>query len=140
MTADDLISAARGCLGTPFRHQGRVPGEALDCAGLLAEVARANGCQVIDRQGYSPEPSGDSLLRAVDAQPYLIRLPGGMAEAAAGDVLALRFGGAPHHLALHCGATIVHAWAAVGCVCAHELTAALQRRVVAAWRFRGLVA
>jgi hypothetical protein len=26
-------------------------------------VARANGCPVCDQQGYSPEPSGDSLLR-----------------------------------------------------------------------------
>jgi len=138
MTADDLIAAARLCLATPFRHQGRVPGEALDCAGLLAVVAQANGCTVIDQTGYSPEPAGDSLLRAVEAQPFLIRLPGGLSEAAAGDVLALRFGGAPHHLALHCGATILHAWAAVGQVCTHALTPPWQRRVVAAWRFREL--
>ena len=31
MTADDIIAAARACLGTPFRHQGRV-----------AEIGRAH--------------------------------------------------------------------------------------------------
>ena len=40
MTADDLIRAARRCLATPFRHQGRVPARRSTCAGLLAEVAR----------------------------------------------------------------------------------------------------
>ena len=35
MTADDIVNAARECVGTPFRHQGRVLGVGLDCAGLV---------------------------------------------------------------------------------------------------------
>jgi hypothetical protein len=31
--AHDMVLAARECLGTPFQHQGRVPG-VCRCAGL----------------------------------------------------------------------------------------------------------
>jgi len=134
MTADDLIGAARVCLGTPFVHQGRRPGQALDCAGLLVHVASTVGCPVIDRAGYGRDPSGNALWQAIEAQPFLVRVtPPDLATA--GDLLLLRFSGAPQHLALHCGATIVHAWEAVGAVCEHAFSAVWQRRVAAVWRF-----
>lgn len=31
----DIIQCARDCLGTRFRHQGRIPGKGLDCVGLI---------------------------------------------------------------------------------------------------------
>ena len=31
----NMIAAARACLGTPFHHQGRMPGVGLDCIGLV---------------------------------------------------------------------------------------------------------
>lgn len=139
MTADELIAAARACLGTPFAHQGRLPGQALDCAGLLVHVARTAGCPVIDRAGYGRDPSGDALGQALAAQPFLVRVAP-PDQPAAGDLLLLRFSGAPQHLALHCGATIVHAWEAVGAVCEHAFSVGWQRRVVAVWRFRDLEA
>jgi cell wall-associated NlpC family hydrolase len=52
MTTDDIIAAARRAVGTPFRHQGRTPGVALDCAGLALYVAAENGVDTIDHEGY----------------------------------------------------------------------------------------
>ena len=46
MTSADIIAIARACLGTPFRHQGRIPGVALDCAGLVVAVAAAPRCRL----------------------------------------------------------------------------------------------
>jgi len=53
MSADEILAAARACLGTPFLHQGRIPGVALDCAGLVVAVAQAIGADYVDRTGYS---------------------------------------------------------------------------------------
>ncbi len=42
MSAALIVAGARACLGTRFRPQGREPGLALDCAGLvLAALAKA---------------------------------------------------------------------------------------------------
>ena len=40
---NELMIAARSMVGTPFIHQGRVPGVGLDCAGFGIEA-----CKVID--------------------------------------------------------------------------------------------
>lgn len=39
----DFVAAARRALGTPWVHQGRIPGRALDCVGLLLASAQAAG-------------------------------------------------------------------------------------------------
>lgn len=38
-----MIAAARACRETPFRHQGRLPGRGLDCAGVLIHVGNLLG-------------------------------------------------------------------------------------------------
>ena len=134
MTADDIIAAARACLGTPFRHQGRVAGEALDCAGLAVQVARACGCAVVDAEAYGPYPARGQLETALAAQPGLQRLPAG-AVPQPGDLLLMRFAREPQHLAILAGETIIHAWTEAGKVCEHDFTAAWQRRVCAVYRF-----
>lgn len=72
MTADNLIASARACIGTRFQHQGRIPGMALDCAGLIIFVAADNGEEYRDVQGYSRTPSHQQLKGALDDQPCLI--------------------------------------------------------------------
>lgn len=42
--ADDFIAAARGFLGTKWKHQGRSE-QAMDCVGLVALSARAIGIE-----------------------------------------------------------------------------------------------
>lgn len=134
MTPADIIAIARACLGTPFRHQGRIPGVALDCAGLVVAVAAALGADYLDQEGYGRLPVDNRLTEALDAQPCLERV----ATRLPGDVLLLRFGGEPQHLSIHAGTTLIHAWEAVGRVCEHGLDARWLSRVVQAYRFTGV--
>lgn len=127
---------ARSCIGTPFRHQGRIPGVALDCAGLLIVVAETVGAAHQDVTGYGPNPSGGMLEAALDAQPGLERVL--IAQRRAGDLLLMRFAVEPQHLAVFTGDTIIHAYANVRMVCEHRLSAVWAARIVRAYRFRGV--
>lgn len=61
LTPQQLLTTARICLGTPWRHQGRLPGVALDCVGLILMPLRAHGLLALlglqhdfDITGYNP--------------------------------------------------------------------------------------
>ncbi len=47
-TKDEIVAAARGWIGTPYRHQGQVKGVGCDCLGLVRGVWR-------DLYGAEPE-------------------------------------------------------------------------------------
>lgn len=64
---DRIISEARKLVGTPFDHQGRVPGVALDCVGELVCVGRACGLMVADETTYPRETDGAALHRCLEA-------------------------------------------------------------------------
>jgi cell wall-associated NlpC family hydrolase len=134
MTADQVIAAAREAIGTPFRHQGRTIGWALDCAGLVIHVALSIGAEYRDSQGYARRPSGGLLEAALDDQPCLDRV----FEMQAGDVLLMRFSGDPQHLAIYTGSTIIHAFAAGRKVCEHLLDDVWRSRIVRIYRFKGV--
>ena len=143
MTRDDIISAARSEIGTPFRHQGRLSGKALDCAGLIIMVAKAIGAEYIDFTGYSRHPSDGLLESALDAQSCLDRVA--LADMQAGDVLLMRFNSDPQHLAIFAGHSpvyqaegIVHAWLQARKVCEHVLTDEWRGRIVRVYRFAGV--
>lgn len=53
-----IVAEARSWIGTPFHHQGRSKGIAVDCAGLLLGVASALGLPHADypRREYSRFP------------------------------------------------------------------------------------
>ena len=137
MSADEILAAARACLGTPFLHQGRIPGVALDCAGLVVAVAQSLGAEYVDRTGYSRAPSHGQLQCALDEQPCLERVAA--MDRQPGDVLLIRFAGDPQHLAILAGETIIHSYASVGRVCEHRLSSVWAARIVCAYRFKGLV-
>lgn len=140
MTPAAIVAAARAEIGTPFRHQGRQPGRALDCAGLIVAIAGRLGLPTADRAGYAARPSGGLLEAALDDQPCLARVaPDEMRE---GDVLLMRFASDPQHLAIHAGHSpiyeddgIVHAWAQARKVCEHRLSDEWRRRIVRVYRF-----
>ena len=91
---DRVIASALALLGTPFMHQGRSPGLAIDCAGVLVCIGRALGLVApdFDVTGYPPTPDGVSLKRICDAMLTPAELaPGGVA------LIAWRFG-PPQHL------------------------------------------
>ncbi len=137
MTPADIVAAARCALKTPFRHQGRVPGLALDCAGLLVHVFRALGLPHNDEMGYPRNPYDGQLEKILDAQPALRRID--LAEADAGDVLVMRIVKAPQHVAIHAGcisghAYIIHGSELHGGVVEHRLDELWRARVIRAYR------
>lgn len=138
MTFELIVSAARTCLGTPFRHQGRIAGVGLDCAGVVVEVAKAIGSNPIDVSGYGRVPVNGQLESVLDTQTDLERVLD-ISTRRAGDILLLRFSGEPQHLAvLTDNNTIVHSYEAVGKCCEHRLSSVWAARIVRVYRFVGV--
>ena len=134
MTGDDVVAAARECLGTPFCHQGRIPGLALDCAGLIVAVAQKLGIYHFDVDGYGRRPNRGLLESTLASQPELIAVD--CARLVPGDILLMRFTKDPQHLAIFAGETIIHSWSSPGKVCEHRIDAVWRSRIIAAYRFR----
>lgn len=136
MTADDILAAARQCLGTKFRHQGRLVAFGLDCAGVAIHVAREIGAGVIDVSGYGRTPANGQLEQSLDSQPCLERVS--LEDRQPGDLLLMRFASEPQHLAICAGETIIHAYEAAGLCCEHRLSSLWAARIVRVYRFRGI--
>lgn len=132
MKQDDIVAYARTLLKTPFRHQGRLPGIALDCAGTIVAVCKEFGYDYVDRTGYGRNPSNGQLEETMEQQPCLKRVYGDMQ---AGDVLIMHFGGEPRHLALCAGDTVIHGYETVGIVCEHRFASVWKAKVTAIYRF-----
>ncbi len=132
-----MIDAATAVLGTPFRHQGRVAGLGLDCAGVLAHCLDSLGLPYDDVDGYARSPFDGQLEKALDAQPSLRQIP--VTEAEGGDVLLMRMKSAPQHIAIHAGQVrgmtyIIHGSEEHGKVAHHRLDDLWRARVVRAYR------
>lgn len=132
MTVDEIIAAARLELGTPFVHQGRIPGKALDCAGLAVTVAR-HWYTVAEPQAYGRSPYLGLLREWVEAQSFIE--PG---QPVAGALLLMRFGNDPQHLAICAGETIIHSYGKVGKVVEHNFSPVWRARVVKSYRFKDM--
>jgi cell wall-associated NlpC family hydrolase len=137
MTVDDILAAARECLETPFRHQGRIVGIGLDCAGVVVHVCRRLGLDIADVEGYGRTPTERTLERALASQPTLCRVHD-HSERRPADVLLLRFARDPQHVAILGHGTIIHAYELAGKCCEHRLSSFWSARIVAVYRFRGL--
>ncbi len=136
MTVDDILTAARQCLGTPFRHQGRLLAFGLDCAGVVIHVARQIGVGHLDVSGYGRTPANGQLEQSLDMQPCLERVP--INDGRPGDVLLMRFSSDPQHLAILADGSIIHAYETVGICCEHRLSSLWASRIVRVYRFRGI--
>lgn len=132
--ADEVIAAARACIGTPFRHQGRLPGVGLDCAGLGIVAAKAAGIEIKDFAGYPRTPFDGMLKKMFDEQNGLQKI--GINDAAPGDVLLMRISSAPQHVAIlsHNG-FMIHAYQGVGKAVEQRIDDVWRSRIVAVYRF-----
>ncbi|MBK7954571.1 MAG: C40 family peptidase [Candidatus Accumulibacter sp.] len=137
MTQDAIIAAARACVGTPFRHQGRLLGVALDCAGVAVHVANTLGLSPIDPAGYGRTPAFGMLEATLDGEPFLEPVTD-LSDRQPGDLLLMRFTAEPQHLAIFTGDTINHAYEAPGLCCEHLFTDRWQKRIVCVYRFVGV--
>lgn len=96
-----VVAAARGWLGTPYRHQASLRGEGADCLGLIRGVWRELfGPEPESLPPYRPdwaEVGGAETLLAA-ARRWLAEIP--VEGARAGDVVLFRM--APGAAAKHC--------------------------------------
>lgn len=138
----EFAHAARGWIGTPYRHQSSTKGQGADCLGLLRGVWReVLGQEPENAPSYTPdwsEQSGEERLWAA-ATRHLRRVDPDHAEA--GDVVLFRMrsGSVAKHLAILGGdaggfPTLIHAYSGAGVV-ETPLTQAWARRIVAQFEF-----
>lgn len=95
------VDTLLGYEGTPYAHQGRLPGVGLDCIGPVICAAREHGIvkPEFDVSDYGPRPDG-SLQPYLDT--HLVRKP--RAELGLGDVVLNAFRlGPPQHIAVIVG-------------------------------------
>lgn len=137
---EQIVATARAALRTRFQHQARLPGVALDCAGLLISTARILGLVApdFDVKGYDRTPDGKSLLQHCDR--WMTRIP--RAQMAPGDAIVVRWVKDPQHIGIvgdyvHGGLSLIHALSnpdGEGEVVEHSLDESMLRRFVAAYK------
>jgi NlpC/P60 family putative phage cell wall peptidase len=111
--SEKIVAAARGWLGTPYRHQASLKHVGCDCLGLVRGVWRdVNGEEPESPPAYSPDwaEAGGVEALADAAKRHLVRIESRDIEA--GDVLLFRW--KPHLPAKHAGiatstTTMIHA-------------------------------
>ena len=136
---EEIVRAARGWIGTPYRHQASVRGVGCDCLGLVRGVWReVLGAEPERAPAYGAggaEAGGEALLAA--ARRHLAEIPPG--AAGAGDVLLFRW--RSHLPARHAGIAVspthmIHAQEAA-CVTEIYLSGWWRRHLAHAFRFPG---
>ena len=140
-TRTRILTAARGWIGTPYRHQGAVKGAGCDCLGLIRGVWREIWGQEPEAvPAYSmdwSEPQGEERLWAAACR-HLKRSDG--TEMASGEVLLFRMraGSVAKHLGIvgetRQTPTFIHSYSGHGVV-ESPLSAPWRRRIVARFKF-----
>jgi len=102
---DDILSAARECLKTPYLHQGRRPGQGLDCAGLVRYPAEKLGLITPDDDfiEYGREPVPLKMKQELESRLDPIK------RLEKGCVIWFTVIRHPQHLAIYTGNGIIHA-------------------------------
>jgi cell wall-associated NlpC family hydrolase len=133
---DQIVQAARGLVGTPFAHQGRVPGCGLDCVGALIAVGQECGLRVTDDTTYPRETDGSALHRCLR---YACE-PIDADDLDRGDILIFQRGQTQWHAAIVSKLSplsMIHAWHRFtgGCVREEIVSDEWVRRIFGAWRY-----
>ncbi len=150
MTPDEIVTAARGWLGTPYHHQAAVKGVGCDCLGLVRGVyEELIGCPIETPPPYTrdwAEAASEETMLA-GARRYFIEID--PREARAGDVVIFRLrpGAMAKHAAILSGGSSLAGNASVSGahamihavegapVCEVHINYWWRRRIAAAFRF-----
>ncbi|MQT12316.1 NlpC/P60 family protein [Segnochrobactrum spirostomi] len=141
MTRDEIVAAARGWIGTPYRHQASLKGVGADCLGLVRGLWRdLIGPEPEAVPAYSPDwaEAGGRETLAAGGLRHMIAVP--IEAAQPGDVVLYRFReGLP---AKHAGLLVtadrmVHATERIGVV-EVALGPWWRRRIAYAFAFPGI--
>lgn len=137
-TREQIVAAARGWLGTPFHHQGRLKGVGVDCAGVIVEVARELGISDVDVQGYGHRPDSRELEQL--CRDHMTLIP--FARSKPGDVLLITIDSAPQHLAfrtdIHGHWGLLHSYAPARRVVEHGIDQGWAAKIAAAFILPGV--
>lgn len=137
----EIVEAARGWIGTPYRHQMSQKGAGSDCLGLLRGVWR----ETMGREPETPpaysrdwsEPQGTEALWEAAAKHLLVKE---IDDEALGDILLFRMrdGSIAKHVGVQTGTgevpSFVHSYDRHG-VIESTLSEPWRRRIVARFRF-----
>jgi cell wall-associated NlpC family hydrolase len=145
-----LVAAARHWIGTPYVHQHRTRGHAVDCVGLIIGAGLDAGVL----PGWSPEawsrysrygraPNPEHMTRAINEFLCPLDLD---PRTPAPDASVAFIGWRDHmpmHLAIMATAedgrrTMIHAFAHIGKVVEHGFDAPWPDRVVSWWSYPGI--
>jgi NlpC/P60 family putative phage cell wall peptidase len=138
---DRIVVAARGWIGTPYRHQAACRGAGCDCLGLIRGLwCEVRGAEPERPPAYSmdwSEPARQEALWQAAAR-HLVAKP--LANEVPGDVILFRMraGSVAKHLGIvadiGAAATFIHAYSGHGVV-EGALSAPWRRRIVARFAF-----
>lgn len=104
-----IVAAARGCVGTRFRAQGRTVGLGLDCVGVALIAARAAGAAGQAVPAYTLSGDNEHRLDAVLAASGCVALGDELPQP--GDLVVVAPAAGRRHLAIVTDAGMVHAHA-----------------------------
>lgn len=142
MNRQDVVAAARGWIGTPYCHQGRLHGVGVDCIGLVICVARDGGLvdPGFDYNGYRRRPDGTTLLQV--SRMHMTQIE--QSQMQPGDVVVVAFDTDPQHFGIlgdyrHGGLSIIHAASGHGAVVETRLMFSRALRFVAAFQLPGIL-
>jgi cell wall-associated NlpC family hydrolase len=134
MMRDKFIAAAKSYIGTPFHHQGRLPGVGLDCAGVVVCAAAACGIDIRDVRGYGRVPAGGMLEQAV--LDHCDRVP--LNEIRSSDIMLFCFLREPQHLAVFDNGMLIHAYSSVGKVVENSFDDVWRARLRGCYRLKAM--
>ncbi len=137
MKRTEFVEKVRSYIGTPFHHQGRLPGVGLDCAGLVVAAARELGGEVKDANVYRRTPDHTIFLAHIRESCDDI----GFDDLLPGDLVVFNFQGNPQHIGVITGINplmLTHAYAQLRKVVEHGLDASWKARVSYCFRIRGI--
>lgn len=129
--SEAIVAAARACVGTRFRAQGRSVGLGLDCVGVAAVAMRAGGVRTRVPGDYRLSGDHHRLAERIDAVAGLERV----AMAGPGDLVLCVVGRSHRHLAVMTDSGFVHAHLGLGRVV--ETPGVPEWPIEAAWRVKG---
>jgi len=136
ITKPEAVAMARGWIGTPVKHQGRLRGICGDCVAPIDEIARAIGLVGELPATYGRSVGERELLKVL--HKYCRRIDVSARDAA--DVGLFAWGDHPTHVGLFTGFnTLVHAHADPdgGQFVEVPLSGALARTLRAVFRYPG---
>ena len=134
MTSRAIAQHARTMAGTPFMHQGRVPGTGLDCAGIIWCAHRMAGIKIPDTRAY-PIPCRPGQILKLLGNAGFVEVD--LDDLKPGDVLVFWISrpDRPRHMALFLGGYEMMSTDAGQKASVRPLTSALRDRIHSAHRW-----